>query len=103
MQPQTASNGPTSVGDNDFASRFGWYVDQINAKMANSWYKSDVDQRTPRGAARVPGFTIHKDGTLPTYNLTARAEARLWTALANAACSELTPSALFPRPIIKTR
>jgi protein TonB len=63
MQPQVASNGPTSVGDGDFASRFGWYVDQINAKMANSWYKSDVDSRTPHGARVYLVFTVHRDGT----------------------------------------
>lgn len=63
MQPQIASNGPTNVGDGDFASRFGWYVDQINTKMANSWYKAEVDPRTPRGARVYLVFTIHKDGS----------------------------------------
>ena len=62
-QPQTGSNGPTAVGDNDFASRFGWYVDQINNKMANSWFKQNVDPRTPRGARVYLNFTIHRDGS----------------------------------------
>ena len=62
-QPQSGSNGPTATGDIDFASRFGWYVDQINNKMANSWYKQDVDPRTPRGARVYLVFTIHKDGS----------------------------------------
>ena len=63
MQPSLASNGPTTVGDNDFASRFGWYVDQINAKMATSWYKSEVDPHTPRGARVYLVFTINRDGS----------------------------------------
>jgi protein TonB len=63
VQPQTGSNGPTAVGDNDFASRFGWYVNQINAKMANSWYKAEVDPRTPKGARVYLIFTIHRDGS----------------------------------------
>ena len=63
INPQMASNGPTTVGDNDFASRFGWYVDQINRKMANSWYKQEVDPRTPRGARVYLIFTISRDGT----------------------------------------
>jgi periplasmic protein TonB len=63
VQPQTGSNGPTAVGDNDFASRFGWYVDQINSKMANSWFKQEVDPRTPRGARVYLVFTIHRDGS----------------------------------------
>jgi periplasmic protein TonB len=63
MQPQNGSNGPTAVGDNDFASMFGWYVAQINAKMAQSWSKAEVDLRTPRGARVYLIFTIHRDGT----------------------------------------
>jgi protein TonB len=59
----SGSNGPTATGDIDFASRFGWYVDQINNKMANSWYKQDVDPRTPRGARVYLIFTIHRDGS----------------------------------------
>jgi len=63
LQPQSGSNGPTAVGDNDFASRFGWYVDQINRKMASNWYKQEVDPHTPRGARVYLVFTIHKDGS----------------------------------------
>jgi protein TonB len=61
-QPQMASNGPTAVGDNDFASRFGWYVDQINAKMAGSWNKQEVDPRTPHGARVYLVFKLGRDG-----------------------------------------
>lgn len=60
--PQTGSNGPTTIGDNDFASRFGWYVDQINTKMANSWYKQEVDPRTPKGARVYLVFTVGRNG-----------------------------------------
>lgn len=60
--PSMASNGPTTVGDNDFASRFGWYVDQINRKMANNWYKA-ADPGTPHGARVYLVFTIRRDGS----------------------------------------
>lgn len=63
VNPQMASNGPTNIGDNDFASRFGWYVDQINRKMAQSWYKAEVDPRTPHGARVYLVFTINRDGS----------------------------------------
>jgi len=63
VQPQTASNGPANVGDSDFASRFGWYVDQINRKMANSWYRQEVDPRTPRTTRVYLLFTIARDGS----------------------------------------
>ncbi len=68
-QPAMASNGPTTVGDNDFASRFGWYVDQINRKMANSWFKQEVDPRTPRGARVYLIFTVHRDGSPSSLQL----------------------------------
>ena len=69
MQPQTASNGPTAVGDSDFSSMFGWYVNQINIKMANSWYKQQVDSRTPRGARAFLIFTIHRDGSVSNLQM----------------------------------
>jgi periplasmic protein TonB len=62
-QPQMSSNGPTTVGDNSFASRFGWYVNQINSKMATTWNKFEVDQRTPRGARVFIVFMINRDGS----------------------------------------
>ena len=62
-QPQISSNGPTAVGDSDFASMFGWYVSQINAKMAVSWSKREVDPRTPSGSRVYLIFTIHRDGS----------------------------------------
>jgi protein TonB len=60
---QGGSNGPAAVGDGDFASRFGWYVDGINRKMSTSWYKPEVDPRTPKGARVFLIFTIHRDGS----------------------------------------
>ena len=62
-QQQTASNGPATVGDGDFASKYPWYVDQINRKMANSWFRQEVDPRTPRGTRVFLVFTINKDGS----------------------------------------
>lgn len=62
-QPNSGTNGPTAVGDSDFASMFGWYVRQINIKMANSWYKQEVDPRTPKGARVYLIFTVHRDGS----------------------------------------
>lgn len=63
VQPQAGSNGPTAVGDADFASRFGWYVDQINRKMIASWYRNEVDPRTPAGSRVYLVFTINRDGS----------------------------------------
>jgi protein TonB len=59
----STSNGPTVVGNGDFSSRFGWYVNQINAKMAASWNRYEVDPRTPHGSRVYLIFTIDRDGS----------------------------------------
>ena len=63
-QPQISSNGPTAVGDSDFASMFGWYVDQINKKMDGTWNRYEVDPRTPRGARSATCMTARRSVTL---------------------------------------
>lgn len=60
---QTTSVGPTSVSEGDFGSRFGWYVDGINRKMAQTWNKGEVDPRTPKGSRVYLSYTIHRDGS----------------------------------------
>lgn len=60
---QHGNNGPAQVGDSDFQSMFGWYVDQITRKMTASWNKFEVDPRTPRGTRSYIIFTIHRDGS----------------------------------------
>ncbi len=60
---QTNTIGNTSVNSGDFGSRFGWYVDGINRKMAQLWNKGEVDSRTPKGARVYVVFTIHRDGS----------------------------------------
>ncbi len=62
-QMQPGSAGPTTVGDNNFASLFPWYVDQINRKMSQTWDKGQVDARTPKGARIYQAFTIYRDGS----------------------------------------
>jgi protein TonB len=63
-QMQPGSVGPTTVGDNSFASMYPWYVDQINRKMSDNWNKQQVDTRTPRGTRTYLTFTIHRDGSV---------------------------------------
>lgn len=67
MQPGTI--GQTTVGDNNFASLYGWYVDQINRKMASTWNRYEVDPRTPKGARVYLIFTIHRDGSVSNLQL----------------------------------
>jgi protein TonB len=62
-QMQIGSAGPTTVGDNNFASLYPWYVDQINRKMSQTWDKGQVDSRTPKGARVFLDFLIYRDGS----------------------------------------
>lgn len=63
VQPQGFSSGQTTVSDGDFGSRFGWYVDNLNRKMASNFYKPEVDPHTPRGAKAYVQWAIHRDGS----------------------------------------
>jgi protein TonB len=63
------TTGPTTVNNGDFGSRFGWYVDGISRKMSANWYKSLVDQSTPRGARAFIDFTISRDGSVSRVQL----------------------------------
>jgi len=63
VQSQGFTSGQTTVTDGDFGSRFGWYVDNLNRKMASNYYKPEVDPHTPRGARAYVQFAIHRDGS----------------------------------------
>ncbi|MGA3035351.1 MAG: TonB family protein [Terracidiphilus sp.] len=67
MQP--GAIGQTTVGDNNFASLYPWYVDQINRTMQQNWNKGQVDSRTPKGARIFMVFTIHRDGSVTELQL----------------------------------
>jgi len=69
QQMQPGPTGPTTVGDNSFASLYPWYVDQINRTMSQNWDKRQVDPRTPKGARIYMIFTIHRDGTISNLQL----------------------------------
>jgi len=62
--PQTGTNGPTTVNNGNFGTMFPWYVQQINDRMAQNWYKSSVDSSTPRGSRVYLTFTINRDGSV---------------------------------------
>jgi protein TonB len=68
-QQQNFATGPTTVNSGDFGSRFGWYVEGINRKMGANWYRTLVDQSTPRGARAYIDFTIARDGSVSSVRL----------------------------------
>lgn len=68
-QQSVGTIGQTAVGDSDFAGMFGYYVRNINQKMANSWYKQEVVPSTPKGARVYLFFTVQRDGSVSGVRL----------------------------------
>jgi protein TonB len=69
LAPQGYTSGQTTVSDSDFGTRFGWYVDAMNRRMASSWYKPEVDGRTPKGARAYIQFAVHRDGSVSNVQM----------------------------------
>jgi protein TonB len=69
LPSQGFTSGQTTVSDSDFGTRFGWYVDGMNRKMASSSFRQEVDPHTPKGARAFIEFAIHRDGSLSGVKL----------------------------------
>jgi len=63
-QTQPGTIGQTTVGDNNFASMFPYYVRGINTAVGNNWNKYEVNPATPKGARSYIVFTVHRDGSV---------------------------------------
>jgi periplasmic protein TonB len=62
LQPATPSNQPVTVAQGDFGSRFPWYVDLIKRKVAQNWYRGEVDTHTASGASAQIYFRVSREG-----------------------------------------
>ncbi len=63
--PEKGSSGPTTINNNgNFGAMFPGYVQAINNLMAQNWYKSQVNEATPRGSRVYLAFTINRDGSV---------------------------------------
>lgn len=69
IQPQGFTSGQTTVSDGDFGALFSYYVRAVNAKMASSWYRQEVDPHTPRGSRAYIQFAIHRDGSVSNVQM----------------------------------
>jgi protein TonB len=58
----SGSSNPVAVAGGDFGERFGWYVDIIKRKVAQSWLTSLVDPRTAAGTEVKITFVLDKSG-----------------------------------------
>jgi protein TonB len=68
-QSQAASNGPVSVGNGDFGSRFAWYVEVIKRKVDSYWLRPQVDPRTPKGAMVQIYFRVNRQGVPSNFKV----------------------------------
>jgi len=62
--PTVVTVGHTSIGDVDFGTKYGWYVNNMNQKVSANWYNQEVNSSTPKGSRAYLVFTIHKDGSV---------------------------------------
>ena len=69
VQGQTNINGPVSVNQGDFGTRFAYYIANIQRKMQANSNMLAVDPRTAKGSRAYVLFTIHRDGTLSSISL----------------------------------
>ncbi|HWG21945.1 MAG TPA: TonB family protein [Terracidiphilus sp.] len=67
--PQTSANGPVSVANGDFGTRFGWYVQIIKRKVDQNWNRQEVDHRTPIGAVATIYFKVDRSGIPSNFRI----------------------------------
>jgi len=64
-----ASNGPVSISNGDFGSRFGWYVEVIKRKVGQNWNKFEVDSHTTKGAVSEIYFRVNRQGAPTNFKI----------------------------------
>jgi periplasmic protein TonB len=69
MAQNTASNGPVSVANGDFGSRFGWYVEVIKRKVSQNWNRVEVDASTPKGVSSEIYFRVDRQGAPSNFRI----------------------------------
>ncbi len=69
MAQNTASNGPVTISNGDFGSRFGWYVEVIKRKVSQNWNRYEVDQRTAKGTMTEIYFRVNRQGAPTNFRI----------------------------------
>jgi protein TonB len=69
MAQNDASNGPVSITNGDFGSRFGWYVEVIKRKVGQYWNKYEVDSHTPKGSVVEIYFRVNRQGAPTNFKI----------------------------------
>ena len=65
----TPINGPVSVANSDFGSRFGWYEERIRRNVDQNWNRPEVDSRTAKGATAEIYFRIDRQGKPSNFKI----------------------------------
>jgi protein TonB len=66
---QGGANGPVTVSNGDFGSRFGWYVEIIKRKVSQNWNRFEVDPRTPKGTTTEIYFRVNRQGVPTNFKI----------------------------------
>ena len=65
----TPTNGPVSISNSDFGSRFGWYEEIIRRKVDQNWYHREVDSSTAKGTVAEIYFRINRQGNPSNFKI----------------------------------
>lgn len=68
-EAQNASNGPVSIANGDFGSRYPWYVAGITRKVSQNWYRAEVDPHTAKGSKVTIVFRINRQGVPSEFKI----------------------------------
>jgi protein TonB len=69
MAQTGSANGPVSVSNGDFGTRFGWYVEIIKRKVSQNWNRYEVDSRTAKGATAEIYFRVSRQGVPSSFKI----------------------------------
>ena len=69
MAAQGGANGPVTINNGDFGSRFGWYVEIIKRKVSQNWNRYEVDPRTPKGTMAEIDFRLNRQGVPSNFKI----------------------------------
>src|SRR2546421_20380 len=94
-QYQTPGAGGVGVGTNSpFGNQFGYYADLLRQQVGRNWKTADIDPRIRTAPQVVVTFTLRRDGTATSVNVTQKSGISALDVSAQRAIYDASP---FPK------
>ncbi len=65
-----AGEGELTVGNGDFGTRYGWYVNALRARISSNWLLSTISPNVLTAPRVYVTFEIRRDGTVENVQIT---------------------------------